>query len=281
MNLYEVITDKIVKALEQGTVPWRKPWKTTAPKNAVTKKLYRGINVLLLGMGQYGSPHWATFRQIASMGGSVKKGEHGTLVVYSSRFKVQDRKTGEEKELPFLKQYSVFNLEQTNGIELPDERSANPVMPIGRCEKIVGSMPKPPSIALDGGSRAFYRPITDSVSLPLQRCFESAEEYYSTLFHELVHSTGHSSRLARKGVAEAVNFGSDTYGNEELIAEIGAAFLCGQAGIDCKTLDNSAAYVAGWLKTIRADKKIVVIAAAQAQKAVDYISSNPTTSAES
>ncbi|MDD5310038.1 MAG: zincin-like metallopeptidase domain-containing protein [Deltaproteobacteria bacterium] len=281
MSVYEKITEKILEQLEQGTVPWRKPWHTSLPKNLVSRKPYRGINVLMLGMQGYASAYWATFRQVAKLGGTVRKDEHGTLVVFTSRFEVVDKETGEEKEIPFLKSYVVFNLAQTSGISTPAEEQKAPVSPIAKCEEVVTGMADKPSIDFDGGSRAYYSPLSDSIHLPAQAKFESAEGYYGTLFHELVHSTGNAKRLARKGVAQVSGFGSESYCQEELVAEIGAAFLCGTTGIETRTLENSASYIAGWLKSLKDDKKLVVVAAAQAQRAVDYICGEPTSTCHS
>jgi antirestriction protein ArdC len=271
MNLYEKITEQILAQLERGTVPWRKPWRTSLPKNRISGKPYRGINFLMLGMQAYESAYWATFRQVAKLGGAVKKGEHGTLVVFTNWFEVVDKETGEEKEIPFLKSYVVFNLAQTTGIEAPAEEQKAPVSSIARCEEVVSGMADKPRIGFDGGGRAYYSPVTDSIHLPAQARFESTEGYYGTLFHELVHSTGHAKRLARKGVTDITGFGTESYSQEELVAEIGAAFLCGTTGVDAGTVENSASYIAGWLKSLRDDKKLIVVAAAQAQRGVDYI----------
>lgn len=280
MNVYEKITEQILAQLEKGTVPWRKPWRTALPKNLVSGKPYRGINTLMLGVQGFGSAYWATFRQAEKLGGTVKKGEHGTLVVFTNWFEVVDKKTGEEKEVPFLKSYVVFNLAQTTGIEAPAEEQKAPVSPIALCEEVVSGMADKPRIGFDGGSRAYYSPLTDSVHLPAQTRFESAEGYYGTLFHELVHSTGHAKRLARKGVAQVSGFGTESYSQEELVAEIGAAFLCGTNGIDTGNVENSASYIAGWLKSLKDDRKLVVVAAAQAQRAVDYITGSAAPAAE-
>jgi antirestriction protein ArdC len=272
MSIYQRITNTIIEHLENGTIPWRRPWKSSLPKNLVSGKTYRGINLLVLGLACRSSAYWATFRQINKLGGAVRKGERGTQVVYTNFFEVTDEETGKEKKVPFLKSYTVFNLDQTTGIEPPEEElGATPITPIDSCALIVGKMADKPTIDFDGGGRAFYVPSVDAIHLPMTACFESAESYYSTLFHELVHSTGHSSRLAREGVTERTGFGSEDYSHEELIAEIGSAFLCGKAGIEARTVENSASYIAGWLKSLRDDVKLVVIAAAQAQKAVDYI----------
>ena len=270
MKAYEIITDRILENLEQGVVPWQRPGQVTRPRNLITGKEYRGVNVLMLGMEGYNCSYWATFKQIKQAGGSVVKGSKSTPVVYWNMKEVEDKETGEKKEVPFMRYYRVFNLEQTEGIEKPEEEKNN-MEPLECCEKIVSRMPDKPEIFHNGMNKAYYSPVRDSVHLPLKSKFVSSEEYYSTLFHELIHSTGHETRLNRKGIIEMTRFGTEQYSKEELIAEIGSAFLCGQAQIENKTINNSAAYVQNWLKELKNDKKLVVIAAAQAQKAVDWI----------
>lgn len=182
------------------------------------------------------------------------------------------------KRIPFLRYYNVFNVAQCDGIELPSEEtilSPEPrPSPIETAEAIVQGMPKRPEIRT-GLDRAFYQPAADFVGMPSVEQFKSGEEYYSTLFHELTHATGHKSRLNRKGVADSEGnwsaFGSEPYSKEELCAEMGAAFLCGEAGIVERTVENSASYIASWLQRLKNDSKLVVTAAAQAQKAADYI----------
>jgi antirestriction protein ArdC len=286
MKAYEVITNRILEMLEQGVIPWKRPWRSAAPRNLASGKEYRGINTLLLSCAGFSCPVWATFKQIKAADGSVKKGSLSVPVVYwnwipAGRTKhVEENKDPDDASaepgghsaeimVPFLRYYNVFNLEQTT-LELP-EPEVPEVRPIAMCERILAGMPQKPSIDFDGGDRAYYRPINDSIHLPLQRCFASAEAYYATLFHELIHSTGHEKRLARKGVTDHAHFGSETYSAEELVAEIGAAFLCGHAHIETATLENSAAYVQNWLTALRNDKKMVITAAAQAQHATEHI----------
>jgi len=273
MNIkaYGRITDRIIALLEKGTIPWRKPWqaRTHWPRNFVTNKPYRGINVfLLLPMG-YESPFWLTFRQATRLGGTVRKGEKSCPVVFWKRLAVEDKDSGEERKIPLLRSYHLFNVAQCDGI---GESQVNPPNEI-KCPKpaeIVSGMPLPPVIK-HGMARAFYSLPEDSIGMPSRERFGRQEDYYATLFHELVHSTGHEKRLKRQSLAESGGFGTDPYCREELVAEMGAAFLCGQAEIAERTIDNSAAFVAGWLTQIKSDKTILVQAAAQAQKAADYI----------
>jgi len=275
MNVYEVITDRIIDRLEQGTVPWHQPWSAERPKNLVSKKEYRGINVFLLGAGRYSQPYWLTFRQAKQLGGHVKKGEKSTPVVFWKWFDyVQEGDDGEPetKQRPMLHYYRVFNVSQCEGIDeskIPS-LTTRTFEPIERAEEVVQGMPQRPIIQHET-PQAFYRPSADVVNMPAAELFRSDEEYYSTLFHELTHSTGHESRLNRLDTDKLAAFGSRDYSQEELVAEMGSAFLCGHCGIAERIIDNSAAYIQGWLRRLRNDKRLVVFAAAQAQKAADFV----------
>jgi len=285
-KVYEIITERILTELEKGAVPWKKPWKTSFPKNLVSGKEYRGINLLVLMCQDFGSPYYLTFKQAKKLGGAVRKGAKSIPVVYWNWVPVKDRRNQDDelavaaegtpekakrKMVPILRYYRVFNLDQCEGIEPPEEdKPAVEINPIEECERIVAGMPGPPVIS-HKSLRACYRPATDTVSLPPVDRFISAEEYYSTCFHELAHSTGHASRLNRPGVVGVSRFGSEQYSQEEMVAEVSSAFLCGIAGIENRTIENSAAYIQNWLKVLKNDKRMIVIAAAQSQKAVDYI----------
>jgi antirestriction protein ArdC len=288
MDVYQIITDRIIEKLEAGTVPWHKPWRSIgAPRNLVSTKLYRGVNVWLLTMQGYTSPHWATFRQINELGGSVRKGEKATPVVFwrvyvggvevkAGEPETQEHSEGQKKRRFVLRYYSAFNTEQcdlpvsvTEKLALPEQRQLDP---IEACEKILCEMPNPPEIVY-AGDKAFYSPATDRVTMPPRGLFESAHEFWCTMFHEACgHATGHEKRLNRDSLKEAAPFGSPVYSAEEVVAEMTAAYLCGIAGIENRTIDNSAAYIAGWLKTkLREDRKFIVHAATQAQRACDYV----------
>lgn len=267
---YDRITERIVTLLEQGTVPWHKPWKAKSgwPRNYVSQKQYRGINVFLLHAMSYESPCWLTFRQASQLGGSVRKGEKACPVVFWKQRKIEDKESGKEKNIPLLRVYHVFNAAQCDGLK--DTPPVTGEVVTVRPAEIVAAMPQPPAIK-HGMTRAFYSPHEDSVGMPVRERFDTEEGYYATLFHELVHSTGHEKRLKRTALAENNGFGSDPYCKEELIAEMGAAYLCGQAEISERTIDSSAAYLKGWLERLRQDKMLIVQAAAQAQKASDFI----------
>ena len=269
-SVYEIITNQILAALEQGQVPWRKPWRVLPPANLITKKPYRGINVFLLGFAGYGSQYWLTFNQAKQLRGNIRKGEHGTRIIF---WKCKTRETEsadgeiEERRSVFLRYYTVFNLEQTEGLSalltLP------PAFPIESAEEIVKAMPNPPAFEQD--SRAAYIPSRDTITMPSRTAFQSQAEYYSTLFHELTHSTGHAKRLGREGIDKIQPFGSEDYSKEELVAEMGSAMLCGVTGIEQATIGNSAAYLCGWINRLKGDSRLLIAAARAAQAAADYI----------
>ena len=287
MDIYAIVTDKIINLLEQGVVPWRRPWTSAGlPRNLISKKPYRGVNHFLLSASKHVSPFWLTMRQANEFGGHVRKGEESTIVVFWKVDDAGDTREDTNNEQPndksrrrfLLRYYRVFNLEQC---ELPQavldklpKIETHEHDPIEAADQIVAAMPNPPEIQ-HAGSKAFYSSMTDRVTMPPRNLFESAEEYSATLLHELTHSTGHPKRLAREGITEAAAFGSAVYSREELIAEMGAAYLCAEAGISNAVISNQAAYVAGWLKKLRDDRKLLVHSAAQAQHAADFILSRP------
>jgi len=270
-DVYQIVTDRIVRLLESGNVPWHRPWKggDQWPQNFVSRKVYRGINLFLLNAANYPSPFWLTFKQVQALGGQVKKGERSFPVIFWKVF--QEEVEGETKRIPFLRYHNVFNIAQCEGIHVPAIPTIEtPFEPIAKCEEVVSEMPKRPTIN-HHGARACYSPALDTVSMPESKLFESSEGYYSTLFHELIHSTGHVSRLNRKEITDPIRFGSDPYSREELVAEMGAAFLCGHCAIENKTIDQSAGYIQSWLGKLKEDRKLVVHAAVQAQRACDFI----------
>lgn len=277
MNVYDVINSRIMELLEQGTVPWKKPWNAQSnyPKNLISGKKYKGVNVFMLACSEFNSSWWLTFKQVQDRGGHVIKGSKSCPVVFWKWLDKRDTEPVEGEnstkgKIPLLRFYSVFNLEQTNLPHPPAEETHNLFDPITKAEEIIAAMPMKPDIRF-GGNRAYYSPSLDYIQLPHQHTFDANEEYYNTLFHELSHSTGHQNRLARKSILEPSYFGSHEYSKEELVAEMGAAFVCGHCGIEASTLDNSAAYLQGWLKALKGDRTLLVHAAAQAQKASDYI----------
>lgn len=280
MEVYQRVTDRIIELLERGVVPWRRPWAggpAGFPKSLASGRAYRGVNVFMLHAAGFESPWWITYKQARERGGHVRKGEKGWPVVFWKWLEREERDpaTGEPKtrKVPLLRQYSVFNVAQCGEIDAPAPPDARTFDfdPIEEAEAVVQGMPKPPTIG-HGQNRAAYCPASDHVGMPRRERFERPAEYYSTLFHELAHATGHPERLGRFPEGQAVaSLGSPTYGREELIAEMGAAFLCGRCSIADRTVENSAAYIDGWLEKLRSDKRLVVMAAAQAQKAADFI----------
>jgi antirestriction protein ArdC len=278
-DVYEKVTARIIAALEAGTVPWRKGW-TNAPRSVHGHK-YRGINALILGLSGYASPVWITYQQARKEGGYVRQGEKGTPVILWKRTerRMKDPETGEELAVGsfYATTYTVFNVEQC--ADLPPElyETRDEPAELESAEDIVARYVNGPSIT-HGGDRACYSPELDAVRLPPRAAFESAEEYYSTLFHELTHSTGHESRLDRDLKPLALD--SHAYSREELVAELGAAFLCARAGLtNPALLANQAAYCKGWLGWLKDDRRLLVLAASAAQRAVDHIMGEATSSA--
>lgn len=272
-NVYQIITDRIVALIEAGTVPWQQPWHSEQGevRNLLTETPYRGINVWMLGSAGYASPFWLTYNQAKAQGGHVRQGEKGYPIVFLKNYVGIDKDTGDEEKRFVLKYYTVFNSLQCEDITTPTlDTPAHHFTPIEICEKLVGNMPQKPAI-LHGSSQAFYRPSQDAVHMPDPTAFERREAYYSTLFHELTHSTGHADRLNRATLKDMVRFGDANYSKEELVAEMGATYLCGVCGIENATITNSAAYLNGWLSALRHDNKLLIQAAAQAQKAADFI----------
>lgn len=276
-SVYEIITAEILQIMAQGVIPWQKPWSSKgAHRNIVSGKQYRGINVLLLSCAGFNSPWWLTYHQAQEKGGQVRKGEKGRRIVFwklQGRSEETEAKENGPRFVPLLRYYTVFNLQQVEGIEAPPEQEEVTLDPIASAEAIVKGMPQAPALSL--GNRAAYNPARDLVIMPDLQDFNGSEEFYSTLFHELAHSTGHQSRLGRKEIVDTVRFGSHDYSKEELVAEMTASFLCGEAGILPATVQNSAAYLQCWAAKFKEDKKMVVCAAAAAQKAADYILDRP------
>ena len=269
-KIYEMINDRIIELLEKGEIPWRKPWVSGEPVNFISQKAYRGINPFILISSGFSCPFWVSFKQAKGKGGRIKKGEKGFPVVFWKWIEVEDRDVESgKKRVPFLRYYTVFNLEQTEGIEIPMPETRD-FQPIVKAEKLIHAMPNAPIIEHEE-PRAFYRPSDDLVNMPKANLFQSDEEYYSTLFHELTHSTGHQSRLNRDEITNITLFGSHDYSKEELVAEMGSAFLCGHCGIEPAVIENQAAYIKSWLKKLQSNKKWLVYAAAKAQKATDFI----------
>lgn len=273
-NLHKEVTDRILKALREGTVPWRKPWKDHGfgimPRNAATGRAYSGINVLLLLVTAqergYEAPLWLTYQQASEAGGHVRKGEKGTQIVFVSTFEREDDKTGEAKRVAFLKAFTVFNVAQCEG--LPEKIEPRQPQPHGDARNPLADefISSTGAVVHHGESRAYYRPATDSIMLPRFEVFESASAYYATAFHELGHWTGSEKRLNR---TFGKRFGDAAYSAEELVAELTSAFLCAEFEIETQGAD--AAYIATWIKFLSSHETAIVAAASAASKAIEHL----------
>ena len=274
-DIHQAITARFIEQLKRGTVPWQKPW--FGVQNIVSRKPYRGINALLLGSTDYHSPFWISFRQALDLGGHVKKGEKSTPVIYYKILEKRDeagkmmlREDGTPARIPFVRWANVFNLDQTEGIPAPTitvNQGMSP--PHERAAAIVENARLCP--IHHAGFAAFYSPTDDVIRIPAPSTFHSQEDYYPTLYHELTHASGHPSRLNREGVTERARFGSERYSKEELVGELGAAFLSNEAGIlDSVRFENSAAYLGSWVQKLENDPRMIVSAASQAQRSSDF-----------
>lgn len=280
-SVYELITDRIISELENGVIPWQKPW--TGTKNGAisgtTGKPYSLLNQMLLGK----PGEWYTFNQVKQLGGMVRKGEKSYLVVFWKQTPVKEEnpETGEIKEklVPMLRYYNVFHVDQCDGIEpkIIDPDAIDPAtLPADEmADRIISDYLTRSGVTLEHrkGDEAFYSPTSDRVVLPLREQFTTMNEYYSTAFHELTHSTGHNSRLNR--LTGKAFFGNEEYSQEELVAELGAAALLNHVGIETgSSFHNSVAYIQSWLRVLRNDSRFIISASGKAEKAVNYILGN-------
>lgn len=271
MTVYEIVTDKIIKQMEQGIIPWHKPWYGGMAKfNRISKKGYSVLNQFLLPFdGEY-----ATFNQWNKLGGKVKAGEKGNIVTYwkcINKTEKQDDGTEKEKNIPILRYYNVFHISQVEGIT-PLENINFKNMEVESAENIKNSYFEREKcrIFIEKSERAYYSPSLDEVHIPELSQFENSDEFYSTLFHEMTHSTGAATRLDR--LSKTAFFGNEDYSKEELVAEIGSAMLSSVAGLNAKkSFDNSVAYLQNWLRVLKNDPRMIISAASKAEKAVDYI----------
>jgi antirestriction protein ArdC len=283
-DVYTRITNRIIASLEQGVRPWIQPWNAEHAAGKITRPLrhngqaYSGLNILMLwasAMEQgFAAPIWMTFKQALELDAHVRKGEKGSLVVYANAITrtEHDDATGEdiEREIPFLKGYTVFNVEQIEGLPslyyAKAESKLTPVERIGCCEEFFAS---PKAQIVYAGGRAFYAPGPDRIQMPPIDTFRDAESFYATLAHEMTHWTKHESRLQRDFGRK--HFGDEGYAREELVAELGSAFLCADLELTPEVRDDHASYIASWLEVLKSDKRCVVQAASYAQRAVDYL----------
>jgi antirestriction protein ArdC len=280
-DIYSLVNDRILAALEQGIIPWKRPWTGRLPTNYDSGKEYRGVNILTLGIAEmlrsYSNPYWLTFRQAQKHGGHIKRGEKATYIVFSEKKVKEVEKedgTKEQRVFHFVRSFPVFNWEQTEGV--PKKEAGTALNPdrdlIEVCSSVLSRMQNPPAYR-ESGSSAYYVPKEDLVNLPPIDTFRTTEGYVATKFHEYAHSTGHESRLSRPGIMAVAAFGGEDYSFEELIAELTSAYLCARNGID-NTLENSSAYIQHWLKALRDDKTMLMKASGKAMAAVEYILAN-------
>ena len=275
MDVYSMVTDRIIKQLEEGTIPWRKPWVGCAEGafNRISRKPYSIMNQILLGT----PGEWATLRQWSEIGGKVRKGSKASIVVF---WKLQEKKErnehGEEtvKKLPVLRYYNVFHLSQVENVLPLQLDETFPTEPIEEAEKVFREYIEREHITLREGhsGRAFYCPSDDSITIPGIDQFEKAEDYYGVVYHECSHSTLKKCRCDREAENRASFFGDAEYSKEELVAEISSAAILHSLGIETEdSFQNSAAYIESWLKALKNDKRLIVSASGKAEKAVKYI----------
>ena len=286
-DLYQHVTDQIVAALDQGVRPWVKPWSAEHLAGRVSRPLracgknYRGINCLVLWLAAtakgYGSPYWLTFRQALELGGNVRKGEHGAKVCYFDRItrEAVDQNTGEatEQHIPFIKTYTVFSAEQCEN--LPAHFTAKPAPPptpeieearLAHAEAFIAHTG---AEIRYGGDRACYALVADRISMPPFAAFATADMFYSTVLHEMCHWTRHEKRLNRD--CGRKTWGDEGYAMEELVAELGSAFLCADLNIGLVERDDHASYIASWLQILRGERRAIFQAAAMAERAADWL----------
>lgn len=277
LDIYQMVTDRIITQLESGIIPWKKPWTGVSPLNGgafnrVTKKSYSILNQMLLGEGG----EYATFKQWSALGGKIRKGEKQKVVVFWKIIhKEVEDKEGNKKMvgIPFLQYYGVFHISQVDGVEPLNLDELEEVDPIPEADEIITSYVDREGINYQeiASNEAYYSPLDDRVVVPMKSQFQNANEFYSTAFHELTHSTGHKSRLDRIHIGVAA-FGSEEYSKEELVAELGAAGMLNLLGIEIpETFKNSTAYIQSWIRALRNDKKMIVMASSKAEKAIAYI----------
>lgn len=275
-EIQDTISALVIEQLEKGIVPWRKPWTSAGylPTSLTTGKTYGGINLLILSIvgSNYSRPLWITYKEAEKRGGNIKRGEKGTPIIKWSIYDKRDKETGETHKAFFLKEFTVFNIDQTEGLSIVEPAKREPITIHEGIPALLADYASKPEIYHSASDRAYYSPLLDSIHLPLVEQFTSAEEYALTLAHELTHSTGHQSRLNRFADEkdEPAVFGSANYAKEELVADIGANMLLNHYGMEL-SLTNSASYVAGWLKALNNDTSLILSASTKAQKAVDYM----------
>lgn len=274
-SVYEMITERIIEQLENGVIPWQKPWSGThsGAYNRISNKPYSLLNQMILKHGG----EYATFKQWSDLGGKIRKGEKAEVVTF---WKIQPyeekNENGEKviKQIPLLRYYNVFHISQVDGVEPKEQLKISDLEPIEEAEKIKTDYMNREHLKIfeKVTNKAFYTPTFDYIEVPCKEQYQNIEEFYSTLFHEMIHSTGHKSRLNRSDMQGIVRHGSEKYSKEELTAELGSATLINMLGIETeKSFRNSSAYIQNWLQALKNDNKFIVSASSKAEKAVKYI----------
>lgn len=273
-DIYEMVTNRIIEQLEKGYIPWQKPWTGVhdGAYNRISNKPYSLLNQMLLSKtGEY-----ASFKQWTELGGHIRKGEKAEIVTFWKIQQIEEENEDGEKiikQLPLLRYYNVFHISQVEGVE-PKSIDLNELQPIEEAERIKTEYMQREHIKIleKVTDKAFYSPSLDYIQVPCKEQYQNIEEFYSTLFHEMTHSTGHKVRLDREDVKDCMYFGSENYSKEELCAELGSAFLINKLGIaSSKSFNNSTAYIQSWLRVLKNDKKFIISASSRAEKAVKYI----------
>lgn len=291
--IFEEITGKVIASLNQGLAPWRQPWKFQGipVQNHFSGHVYRGINSLLLNLGDLPTPYFGTFEQITKAGGRLKKGSKARnvyfndLLIYRNNKRIKEEvykslskaQRDECKKVYFVRQWPVFNMASVEGIPVKPLMIEQPaeVERLAHCEQFIKGVPNAPKIVENSKPEAFYMPVSDVIHIPKIEQFESPEFYYSVVIHEMAHATGHPSRLNRPSLTEYAPFGSQTYSKEELCAEITSCFACNYLGIDLPELqENSHAYIKGWLSKLQDDPRYIWDASILAQRAFQYMTAN-------
>lgn len=296
-SLYDEVTNKIIAMLDNGVIPWRRPWNTYGlARNYASGHIYKGINYILMNFTKHRIPYFLTYKQINELGGVLKSGVKAEKVIYFNLvykdLEGHRLSENEAKEMiksktkvevsRLIKYYPVFNIEDAEGISIGmQDLELSPNEKIRTCEDIVDNMPNRPPIKFIDSDHAYYLPSKDFINMPMLAQFQSSFAYYACLFHELAHSTGHRSRLNREGIVNSETFGSVVYSTEELIAELGSSYLCCIAQIDNEPLlQRSSSYLNDWLKVLKEDNRFIFKVASQAQKAVEYILGNENLNSE-
>lgn len=275
MNVYQMVTDRIVEQLEKGVIPWQKPWTGTknGAYNRISRKPYSVLNQMIL---QY-SGEYATFKQWTEVGGRIRKGEKAEIVTFWKLQMIEEEEedgTKVKKQIPLLRYYHVFHISQVDGVEPIEKIDLQEIEPIEDAERVQRAYMEREDLQIYEKitDKAFYTPTFDYIEVPCKEQYERIEEFYSTLFHEMIHSTGHYTRLNRLESGASARFGSAIYSKEELTAEIGSAMILNRLEIETeKTFKNSTAYIQSWLRVLKNDNKFIVSASSRAEKAVKYI----------